>query len=159
LVHQPKAILYNIDIDLWMMRGALLNFRLASRFSTAYVTIPSEGGAGPPQHVVVLGGRAFIIRANSLIIDVDCIDNWKYSWQWDPPPWQETMKVRGFAGTYEEFRRQTPKKEVAEREERAARAQSEKLLDINLDEAKLHREMLRGPKTINLKVPEDRDRD
>jgi len=158
LVHHPHVVVDNIDLDLWMMRSALLNFRLAPRFTTARETIPSEDGSGR-RHRQTIMGRARIIRADSLIIDADCIDNWRYSGLWSPPPWESTMKVRGFDGTYEEFRAHKPRKEVAEREEQAARAHSEQLAAIDLDEAQLHREMVRAASAINVPAPDDRIRD
>lgn len=148
LVHRPRAILYNVDIDLWMMRAALLNFRLAPRFSVAHVNVPDDSGRS--QRVVVPSGRSWILRANSLFVDLECLDNWRYSWLWSPPRWQSTMKIAEFDGTYEDYRRQKPRREVDAREEKAAKARSAKLVDLQFDEARLHAEMIRAAKSITI---------
>lgn len=146
LVHRPSVVLYNVDLDLWMMRAALINFRLAPRFTTANLTIPGDDGR--PQHVIVPGGKSWIIRADSFLIDLNCVDNWRFSWMWNPPPWQSVMKLADFDGTYDELQRRKPGRKLAELEARKDKQRADQLLDIQLDEAKLHAEMVRASKDI-----------
>lgn len=137
VVHHDHIRMFNVDIDLWMVRAAILNFRYAGRFTTAIeqpkpvldrgsvladesaaelrrqgFTLPRSSAS---ERIIVIGGRARVICADSLIIDLLAPENWRYSWQWDPPPWRETMKVDGFDGTYEEWRKSHSSNEVERR--------------------------------------------
>ena len=60
----------------------------------------------------VLGGRMWLICADSLVVDLLCPDNWRWSWIWDPPPWKQTMKLAFFDGTYDEWTRSKSPREV-----------------------------------------------
>jgi hypothetical protein len=127
LVHLPDLTMFNVDVDPWMARAALLSFRFAQRYThlrtgpwpdplleRAYrelfsdaldVTASMEGG------LLIPGGRSFVICADSLLVDLECADNWRYSLLWDPPPWQSTMKLAGFDGTYAEWKKARPERE------------------------------------------------
>jgi hypothetical protein len=137
LLHRPKSIIYNVDIDLWMVRAAMVNFRLASRLSAGNI------------------GRTRVICADSLVVDLSPMSsNWNYSGRWNPPRWESTMKMEGFDGTYEEFQRAKPKKEVEERLTRAAtKRHAEQLDDLALDEATLHAHMRKAVEGVGVPPP------
>src|SRR5579871_6641696 len=43
VVHHPKIVMHSIDVDLWMMRAALINFRYAQKYSMARLVAPLDG--------------------------------------------------------------------------------------------------------------------
>jgi hypothetical protein len=171
IVHHPSIVTFNVDIDLWMVRAAIINFRFAARYSHAVITTRSapddlftaasveklraRGMTMPDAEdsgrLIVIGGRTWTLCADSLIVDLMCHDNWRYSWLWDPPPWQSTMKVAGFDGTYEEWRKARPPREIEER--LARQPPSPELVDLNLDEAKMRAHMVRATKDVEMLMP------
>jgi predicted RNA methylase len=110
LVHHDNIFISNVDIDLWMVRAALINFRYTARFTV------SRG-----ENKVVVSGRARIIHADSLVVDLTCAENWRYSWMWNPPLWESTLKLAGFDGTYEEWRKSHPREESPRKTRSSAR--------------------------------------
>ena len=153
LAHHDNLIMFNVELDRWLTRAALVNFRYMGRFTTLYKKDPAEIEAfdeeskwhlresgiyvkEPPkkENIVVLGGRAWIINADSLIVDLLEPLNWQWSWMWSPPPWEKVMKVSGFDGTYEEFLKAQPKEARSRRE----KAPPQTRYDFSLDETTIH---------------------
>ena len=159
LVHYENVMVFNVDIDLWMVRAALINARYARRFSSAFIEInPGDPGLfteesaralrargfhvpapAEADRLEVLGGRSWIIHADSLLVDLQSSENWRYAWKWDPPPWRSTMKLADFDGTYDEWVKRRPAREV---ERQIDAAQRKPLVDLKLDEAALHAQMV-----------------
>jgi hypothetical protein len=102
---------------------------------------------------VVLGGRSWIIHADSLLVDLQCANNWKHSWMWDPPPWRSTMKLAGFDGTYDEWIKRHPPRQGDAHLARLDASRREELVDLNLDQAALHAHMVGTMKDIDRLMP------
>jgi len=149
LVYRDNLVMFNVEIDHWLARAALVNFRYMSRWTTLKRQDPlkiftdesewqlRESGLylkeeNKYENVIILGGRAWIIHADSLVVDLLEPLNWRWSWMWDPPPWEKVMKVSGFDGTYEEWIKAAPRKDIEQRLE--ARKPSKTRYDFSLDE-------------------------
>lgn len=148
VVHHPRAVTFNVDLDKWLHRAALVSFRYAQEFTYARIKKPlmpttvfeaQAGSDGDDGTVVILGGRTWILNADSLIVDLECHDNWKYSWMWDQPPWQEVMKVADFDGTYNEWIAQRGTREIDKKLRLAAEKKMEPRFDLKLDDDELRR--------------------
>jgi len=128
LVHNDGLVMFNVDLDQWLVRAALVNFRYMQRYTHARITPPLdarsvfEEDAKKQGDVIVLGGRSWIIHANSLVVDLEYKPNWQHSWMWNPPNWRSSMKMADFDGTYEEFEQRGSKKEVEAKKEQIAAA-------------------------------------
>ncbi len=177
LVHHDRLVMFNVDIDLWMMRAALVTFRYAQKFTHQRIRSKLDSGGvlaegvfeemnargvrvprpEPSVDLFVLGGRSWIIQADSLIVDLLHPDNWRYSWCWNPPPWQSTLKMDGFDGTYDEWRKSRPRKEVDAKLAMAAAAQPEPKprVGIALDDTKLEQHLRRAMRDIDRTLESD----
>lgn len=80
LVHNDRVTMRAIDLDIWMVRTAMLNARILIRWTA---------------------GRCLFMRGNSMLADVNYQPNWVGGW--NPPPWQSTLKIRGYLGSYNEW--------------------------------------------------------
>jgi hypothetical protein len=173
VVHHPNALTFNIDLDLWMVRASIVNFHTAARYSSVVLDDAREPSASEglfaqatmdrtrvhatdsrtskSRRLIVIGGRTWVIRADSFIIDLAHHDNWRDAWKWNPPPWEHTMKVAGFDGTYAEWLKARPRREIEERLNRRP-VQMPKVFDLDLDlqKAELHSHMLSRAKQLDL---------
>ena len=80
LVHNDNLHMKAIDLDIWMVRAAMINVRILLRWTA---------------------GRCLFMCGNSQIVDPYYRPNWVGGWS--PPPWQSTLKMRGYLGSYNEW--------------------------------------------------------
>jgi hypothetical protein len=118
--------------------------------------IPAYGvgsAAQKPNRWIVVGGRTWTICADSSVIDLMHYDNWRYAWKWNPDPWQTTMKVAGFDGTYYEWLNARPPREVEERLHRAPAPEPRTFdMDLDLEQAEFRAHMLRSAEQLDLQM-------
>lgn len=54
--------------------------------------------------VIVVGGRAIFMQADSLVVDLDYAENWLCGgWAWTPRPWTSNLKMAGYHGSYDDW--------------------------------------------------------
>lgn len=134
LVHDDGIMMHGVDLDLWLLRAAMVNVRLLSRWTSCYVRDPAdrlqpftaeskkslrkEGVSLPEEEggVLMIGGRSIFIHGDALRVDLNNGLNWLISsWFWTPLPWESSLKINGFDGTLEDLERQqrpAPRKET-----------------------------------------------
>lgn len=129
LVHNDNLAINGVDMDLWMVRCAMLNIRLLAPWTSlrlkdrADILKPFRRGvlaeefnrlsgerynANEPESrggdALVIGGRAIFIHGDSLIVDLGYTPNWLCAgWAWLPKPWQSNLKIDGYPGTYDQW--------------------------------------------------------
>lgn len=126
LIHDDGVLMHGVDLDLWVLRCAMMNVRLLSRWTSLRVKDPGDRlkplrraaraaeemfgviGSSPLMHrgedggdVLVLGGRSVFMHGNSLILDLNYTPNWLCAgWHWLPKPWEDNLKIDGYYGSY-----------------------------------------------------------
>lgn len=127
LVHDDGILMHGVDLDLWMLRAAMLNIRLLAPWTSCHLVDPTEPAKGGLQaftsksaqefgveqsdkersRILFIGGRAIFIHGDALIVDLNYTPNWACAgWAWKPQPWQSNLKIAerfGFFGTWEQF--------------------------------------------------------
>jgi len=122
LVHHDGIFMHGVELDLWLMRCAMLNVRLLAKWTSLRMRDPGEGlkpfggrersklqsqGLSTPEvggDILVMGGRSIFINGDSLMVDLDYTPNWTVAgWAWKPYPWQDNLKINGFYGSYNQW--------------------------------------------------------
>lgn len=121
LVHDDGIMMHGIDLDLWLLRTAMLNVRLLCKWTSlrlrdpddrlnplkrAFNAIERMEGKAPQEggSYLMIGGRAIFMHADSLIVDLNYRPNWLCGgWAWGPHPWRENLKIEGYDGSYDEW--------------------------------------------------------
>jgi hypothetical protein len=176
VVHYPNIVTFNVDVDLWMVRAAIVNFHTAVRFSHVVIEnhlkpsasegLFSDNALGwmrksgnvaqtpDSKRLIVIGGRTWTIWADALLVDLMEYENWSHAWKWDPPPWQSTMKLAGYNGTFEDWTKAgRPRRQLDERTSPPPSHSAGLVgVDFDLEEAHLHAQMLRAAKPVELPI-------
>lgn len=114
LVFNPGLFMHGIELDLWMMRTAMLNVRMLSKWTSLRYSLDemldpldrSDPGDQPPVPAggIILGGRSIFMNGDALVVDTSFKPNWFCAgWAWDPKPWQSNLKITGFLGSLNEW--------------------------------------------------------
>lgn len=109
LVFNPGLFMHAIELDLWLMRTAMLNVRMLCKWTSLRFTLadmldpmdkeePSSGGG------IIIGGRSVFMNGDALVVDTNYRPNWLCAgWAWKPHPWQGNLKIEGFLGNHNEW--------------------------------------------------------
>lgn len=129
LVHNEGVAMHGVDLDLWMLRCAMLNVRLLAKWTSLRLEngekflLPvkttevdtkdaqwlglyskaeaklREGGG-----LIVLGGRSIFMHGDAMEVDLDYTSNWLVAgWHWKPVPWRDNLKIAGWYGNYNQW--------------------------------------------------------
>lgn len=111
LVHNDGLFMHAMDIDLWMLRTAMLNVRMLCKWTSSRIqtkellnpfNVPED--TDKQETVIILAGRAIFMHGDSLVVDTAFRPNWMCArWAWSPKPWQSNLKITGFLGSLNEW--------------------------------------------------------
>lgn len=111
LVFDDGVMMHAVDIDVWVLRAAMLNVRILSKWTSAFMVNPDdrmtaldkETSSG--QRAVVLGGRSIFMHGDASIVDLNFAPNWLCGgWAWSPREWRTNLKIKGYPGTLDDYR-------------------------------------------------------
>lgn len=110
LVHNDGLFMHAIDLDIWMLRTAMLNVRMLAKWTSSRMTTQlalnpfNEKQREEPHTMIVIGGRSIFMHGNSQIVDTNYRPNWLCAgWAWKPHPWQSNIKIHGYLGSLNEW--------------------------------------------------------
>ena len=109
LVHNDGLFMHAIDLDIWMLRAAMLNVRMLAKWTSSRMTTetalnPFSEKQEEPHTMIVIGGRSIFMHGNSQIVDTNYRPNWLCAgWAWKPHPWQDNLKMEGYLGSYNQW--------------------------------------------------------
>ena len=156
LVYGRDTIAFGVDLDIWMVRASIVNYRYLSTYTTSFYPDPAEktGRAGlddgardellqigmPHPSIemrnggcVVMGGRSMVLWGNAQMIDTLHPWNWGFHDMWSPPRWEEMLKAANYNGTVAQWRAAN-RKEAERRDEEAAERKGKLKYDFALDD-------------------------
>jgi hypothetical protein len=131
LVHHKTVMMRGVDLDLWLLRAAMVNIRYLAKFTTLRLKDESEiplfdkvsaaslenrgvDFTRPSPGIAILGGRAMFMHGNSLVVDLNFPPNWLCGgWAWTPMPWEHNLKIApefNFNGSWAEYEAQQESK-------------------------------------------------
>lgn len=129
LVHHDHLMMRGVEIDLSLLRAAMINLRYLAQFTSMVVdrarnsgrppspfdanareTLRQQGVAQsqPEGTLQVVGGRGLFMHADSTIVDLQDDANWMIgAWSWKPQRWQANLFIDprfGFVGSWDEYK-------------------------------------------------------
>lgn len=126
LVHNEHMMMRGVEIDLSLMRAAMVNLRYLARFTSLTIDKSKVGAISPfdeaaeetlrqqgvhkPRDdgsVRIVGGRGLFMHADALIADLTRDVNWTTgAWSWKPHRWQANLLIDPrfeFFGTWDQY--------------------------------------------------------